>query len=120
VSIYEEIRTNSATQAALVSIAGQKYITALEVAEGDNNEDVTAALHEERDKIKDYLTDAPIVMRGVIGGNYHLYLTDLERHPFLMAPGLLFSAFLVYLGAPFWHDLLKSLLSAKNILIRQQ
>jgi hypothetical protein len=120
VSIYEEIRANSVTRTALVKIADQKYSTTLEVTEGDSDEDVSAALQEDRDKIKDYLTDAPIIMRGVIGGNYHLYVTDFERHPFIMIFGLLFSAFLVYLGAPFWHDLLQSLLSAKNILKRKE
>ena len=120
VSIYEEIRTNSVTRAVLIKIADQKYGTTLEATEGDSDEDVFNALQRERDQIKDFLTDAPIIMRGVIGGNYHLYAADFERHPFIMIPGLLFSAFLVYLGAPFWHDLLQSLLSAKNLLKRKE
>jgi hypothetical protein len=120
VSIYEEIRANSVTRTALVKIAEQKYSNTLEIAEGDTDDEVSAALEEDRARIKDYLTEAPIIMRGVIGGNYHLYATDFERHPFIMIPGLLFSAFLVYLGAPFWHDLLQSLLSGRNILKRQE
>lgn len=120
ISIYEDIRTDAVTRNALVKVAEREYTTLIEVTEGKAERDIAGAFGEARDRIKNYLVDAPIIMRGVIGGHYQLYFKDFDSHPFLMLPGLLFSAFLVYLGAPFWHDLLQSLLSAKNLLKKKR
>jgi hypothetical protein len=120
VAIYEEIRTNSVTRQSLVQIADTRYRTVLENADEDAGEDLGELLQAERQKIDSYLTDAPILMRGIIGGNFDVYIKDLRTYPYLMLPGLVFSVFLVYLGAPFWHDLLSSLLSMKNVLRRKE
>ena len=116
VAIYEEIRTNSVTRQSLVQIADNRYRTVMEKADEEGGDDLASLLQAERQKVNSYLTDAPILMRGIIGGNLDTYKTDIAAYPYLMVPGLLFSAFLVYLGAPFWHDLLSSLFSMKNML----
>ncbi len=117
-NIYEEIRGNSVTRQVLIGLAENKYKNIVQDSK---------SLEDARKEIKDIVTDAPIIMRGVIGGNVswdcsdiNLYCKDFQSHPWLMVPGLLFSGFLVYLGAPFWHDLLESLLSAKNVLRKKE
>jgi hypothetical protein len=67
---------------------------ALEGLEGAPANELEDSLRDSRAKIKERVTDAPIIMRGVIGLKINLC-------------------------APFWHDLLQSLLSAKNALRRR-
>jgi hypothetical protein len=120
--VYENIRDNAVTRQALISIAEAKYAQALRQKQ-QNTPDPEAVKKE----IARYVADAPVMMRGIIGGKFdfvcgdsNIYCQDFREHPLLMIPGLLFSAFLVYLGAPFWHDLLESLLSAKNVLRKKE
>lgn len=119
ISIYEEIAVNAATRQSLVALAEAKYREVLETVEEESGEDVQKRLQQTRDQITAIFIDVPIIMRGMIGWRLDMYVQDTRKHPVLMIPGLLFSAFLVYLGAPFWHDLLQTLLSAKNVLRRR-
>ena len=107
--LYEQISADQVAQQAIIGKA-----VAVESNNSTNETsghgDIGAAYSSSRGQIVTALRNYPILMRT----NY--FKQDFEDHPYTEIPGLLIMGLLVSLGAPFWNDILKSMMGLNTTL----
>lgn len=107
--LYEQISADQVAQQAIIgkAVAVESDKSANETSA---QRDIGAAYSSSRSQIVAALRSYPILMRT------NFYKQDLQDHPYTEVPGLLIMGLLVSLGAPFWNDVLKSMMGLNTAL----
>ena len=107
--LYEQISADQVAQQAIIGKA-----VAVEsnnsTTEASGHGDIGAAYSSSRGQIVTALRSYPILMRT------NCFKQDFQDHPYIEIPGLLIMGLLVSLGAPFWNDILKSMMGLNTTL----
>lgn len=111
VILYEDLSADAIVQQAIV---GRASIPSENMNGAPQNAQPALGLGDtytqSRQQISQVMRDYPVLIRT------SAYPLDFHDHPFKCPFGLLIMASLVSLGAPFWNDVLKSLMGINNVL----
>lgn len=112
VILYQQISADQAAQQAIVGKALAVTVDQAGASAGAPaaGQDLGAAYSHSRDQIDKVLQNYPILIRTT------KYSEDFASHPYGEVLGLFLMGVLVSLGAPFWNDILKSLMGINNSL----